>query len=377
MLLPALANSKSLKSLGGKTPFFFVSKKEIKNNLHKFKKCFPNSQIYYAMKANGEKKILEAVHKFGSGFEVASVGELRWLKEIKVPSKKIIYGTAVKSAESIREFHKYGVNIFAFDSMAELEKIAANAPKSRVYVRIKAVDSGSVFRFSEKFGAERDEIVSLLLRAKQLGLVPYGISFHVGSQAGNPLAWSQTLEVLGPLMVTLKKQDITLEIIDIGGGFPCHYASSEEEVTLEEIAKHVMSAYKKLPYRTKLIVEPGRAIVATAAILIAKVIARIERPNGTWLFLDAGVYNALFETMAYQGSTRYHITSMRHSYNTGEKMFSIAGPTGDSPDVITREAHLPDDVAVGDNLVFHSVGAYSMSVVTTFNGFRKPAVFVL
>ena len=326
------------------------------------------------MKANSERGVLETVNRAGCGFEVASLGELELLKKIKVPPKDIIYGAAVKPAEAIKKFSKYGVNVFAFDSMSELEKIAANAPRSKVYARMRVIDAGSVFKFSEKFGADKEEISVLLVRAKELGLKPYGISFHVGSQAGNPRAWSQTLDVIGSVMTNLLKYDIKIEIIDIGGGYPCYYASSEEELTLQEIAEHVHHAYEKLPYKPKLILEPGRGVIATSAILVAKIIAKVERSNGTWLFLDAGVYNALFETMAYQGSTRYHVSSMRHSFNSGKKMYSVAGPTGDGPDVISREAHLPEDIEVGDKLIFHSVGAYSMSVVTSFNGFHKPAV---
>jgi ornithine decarboxylase len=380
MIQTLLSRSKSIKSakkLEHDTPYFLINKKEIKSNLTQFKKFFPGADIFYAMKANSETEVLKIIHGLGAGFEVASVGELELVKAIQVPAKDIIYGTAVKSAEAIKEFFDYGVDTYAFDSLQELEKISANAPGSKVYVRMRAMDSGSVFRFSEKFGAELDDLAPLLIRAKELGLVPYGISFHVGSQAGNPLAWAQSLQLLGGVMNTLLKHDIKVEILDIGGGYPCNYASTEEEITLKEISKHIYKAYKELPYQPRLLLEPGRGIIASAAVLVAEVIAKVERSNGTWLFLDAGVYNALFETMAYQGSTRYHISSMRHSYNSGEKMYSLAGPTGDSPDVISREAHLPEDMDVGDKLIFHSVGAYSMSVVTSFNGFHKPEVHVV
>jgi len=377
MIQTLLSKSKTVKNLKYKTPCFVISKKEIEKNFKDFEKKFPGSQIFYAMKANSEKGVLETIHKLKSGFEVASVGELNLLKEIDVPAEKIMYGSAVKPAESIKKFSNYGVNVFAFDSSSELEKIAANAPGSKVYVRMSVDDAGSVFKFSEKFGADKNSIVSLLIRAKELGLKAYGISFHVGSQAGNPMAWSQAIEALVPVIDMLQSTGIKLEIIDIGGGYPCNYPSVEDEITLEEIAHNVHTSYKKLPYKPKLVLEPGRGIIATTAVLITQVIARIERGNNTWLFLDAGVYNALFETMSYQGSTRYKVTSQRHSYSAGEKMFSLAGPTGDSPDVITREAHLPEDVDVGDKLLFHSVGAYSMSVSSTFNGFSKPTVHLI
>lgn len=370
-------DSKSLETLSYKTPFFLFSKKKILQNFHEFKKLFPNSTIHYAMKANSEPKILQILSDAGCGFEVASKYELDMLKKIKVPAQKIIYGTSVKPADHIKEFFEYGVNRFALDSLPEAEKIAALAPGSKVYVRALANDSGSVFKFSEKFGTDQASIISILTRAKELGLQPYGISFHVGSQASDPQAWANVIISLRSIIQDLKKTGIILDVLNLGGGYPCRYASSASVPTLKEIAELTLKQYRKLPYKLKLILEPGRGIVADTGILIVSVIARIERRGSTWLFLDAGVYNGLFETMAYQGSTRYTVTSMRSIGDSGESLFQLAGPTGDSPDVITREALLPRDIDVGDKLIFHDVGAYSLTVTSKFNGFPKPQVYYI
>ena len=160
----------------------------------------------------------------------------------------------------------------------------------------------------------------------------------------------------------------------MGGGFPCAYASTEIELSVEEIAQNTLTRFSKLPYQPKIIIEPGRGIIASTAILVVTVVGKVERSESTWIFLDAGVYNALYEAMAFQGSTRYKVTSLRPSYDAGEALFALAGPTGDSADVITREALLPRDVEVGDKLVFHDVGAYSLTTSCCFNGFPAPAV---
>lgn len=369
-------DSKFLETLAYETPFFLFSKKKILDNYRVFGKLFPKSSIYYAMKANSEPEVLQTIFDIGSGFEVASKYELEMLKKIHVPAEKIIYGTSVKPAEHIKEFFAYGVDRFAFDSFPEAEKIAAFAPGSRVYVRTIANDSGSVFKFSEKFGTDPASIIPLLLRAKELGLRPYGISFHVGSQASDPEAWASVLGILRSIVQDLKELGVTLDVLDLGGGYPCQYASSNVP-SLKEIAQYTVKQYKKLPYRPQLILEPGRGIIADAGILVASVIARIQRRGSNWLFLDAGVYSGLFETMAYQGSTRYPVTSMRPVGNAGESLFELAGPTGDSPDVITREALLPTDIAVGDKLIFHNAGAYSVGMTTPFNGFPKPDTYFI
>ena len=329
------------------------------------------------MKADAERGVLETLAETGCGFETASVHELRLLKELGIPGDCIIYGTSVKPASHIKEFHEYGVNRFAFDSISELEKIASIAPKARVYVRVSVNDTGSIYRFSEKFGTVRENVVPLLTRAGELGLQHYGISFHVGSQAGNPEAWANAIAQLPPILKHLDELGLRIEMLNIGGGFPCQYASNEHHITIEDIARSVHTAMKELPYQPHLVLEPGRAMVGDAAILVASIIARVERIEHTWLFLDAGVYNGLFESLAYQGSIGYRVSSLRPLSDTGEAVFALAGPTGDSWDVVSREAHLPADIGPGDKLIFHSVGAYNLVMVGRFNGFPKPDVYFM
>lgn len=369
-------SNKFLDTLPYETPFFVFSKKRILHNVREFKEFFPGAKIYYAMKANAEPETLKTILKSGASFEVASKYELDMLRELKVPPEKIIYGTSVKPADHIKKFFSYGVKKFAFDSLGELEKIADLATKAKVYIRIAVNDKGSVFKFSEKFGTEKENIIPFLERAKELGLDPCGISFHVGSQASNVAAWANALDGLGDIMKKLSALGIKLEFINMGGGFPCNkYLSSENILELEEIAYHIFLKYKKLPYKPKIVLEPGRGIISDAAVLIASVIARVERREHTWLFLDAGAYTGAFEAMAYQGSTRYNITSMRQTDSSDEIMFALAGPTGDSQDIITREVLLPRDTQVGDKIVIHDIGAYSIPTISRFNGFPKPSVY--
>lgn len=363
-----------IESLPYETPFFTFSKEKINNKFQEFKEHFPASEIHYAMKANSEFEVLQHLSNADCGFEVASIYELEMLKKIKVAPDKIVFGTSVKAAAHIKQFYEYGVDRFAFDSFSELEKIASVAKGARVFVRVSVNDSASVFKFSEKFGTEKENIVPLLKRAKELGLQPYGISFHVGSQSSNPQAWANAIESIHQPIEQLKRDGIIIEAINLGGGFPCKYLSCEHDFGLKEISDFTLAAYKKLPYHPKLIVEPGRGIIAETGILIVSIIAKVERKENTWLFLDAGVYNGLFEAMSYQGSTRYRVSRLRKEHDAGKKLFALAGPTGDSPDIITREALLPTDTEVGDKLIVHDVGAYSLSVTSEFNGFPKPFV---
>jgi ornithine decarboxylase len=370
-------NSQLIAGLDYETPFFLFSKNKLIGSLRDFNECFPGAAIHYAMKANSEPGVLQTLFAAGSSFEVASRYELDLLKAIGVPAAKIIYGTSVKPISHIKALYKYGADRFAFDSLPELEKIAIAAPGSRVYVRVTVDDAGSVFRFSEKFGADKEAAVPLLHSARKLGLRPYGLSFHVGSQATNPRAWANALKSIAPLLDELQRIGIRVEVINLGGGYPCAYGSIEAPATLWTIGQHTLEEYRRLPYRPQLILEPGRGLVADAAVLVASVIGRVERRSATWLFLDAGVYNALYEALPFQGSTTYQITSLGCPRGSGQALYALAGPTGDSPDVITREALLPRDIGAGDRLMFHAVGAYSLAVASRFNGFPKPAMHCL
>lgn len=359
------------------SPSFVFSEEVLMGNYEKFTELFPKALVRYAMKANFEPEILSVLARTDCGFEVASAYEYRLLKEHGVSPDRVVYGTAVKPHSHVKELFEDGVRLFAFDSSPEIEKIASQAPGSQVFVRLAVDDSGSVFKFSEKFGTSMSNIVPLLIKAQKRGLTPAGISFHVGSQANNPEAWSQAIESLIPIIGELTESGITLQFINIGGGFPNEYDGDMVAPDLSDIANFIYKAIAELPYEVEVMLEPGRAMVASAGITLGTVIARVEREAQTWLFLDIGVYNGLFETMSYQGSTRYKVSPIDNTYDAGTKLFALAGPTGDSPDVISREAQLPADIDVGDRVVFHDTGAYSLVACSPFNGFPKPSVYLV
>ncbi len=370
-------NTLLLEATRRTTPFFLFYRSKIQHNYREFKRCFPGATIFYAMKANSEPEVLRILADEGCSFEVASKYELHLLQKLHVPPERIMYGSAIKPTSHLEEFVAYGVSRFAFDSLQEMEKLAAIAPGSSVYARAKVDDAGSQFIFSEKFGAEQHDLVPLLLRTKDMGLKPCGISFHVGSQASNPMAWANAVNGLQVVFRQLSMNGITLESLNIGGGFPCRYASEQGIKCLGELSRYTLEECRRLPYQPKLMLEPGRALVADTAVLVTRVIAKVKRSDQTWLFLDAGVYNALFEAMACQGSTRYPITTMEHANGVPLMTFGIAGPTGDGLDLITREALLPLDIDEGDLVCIHKVGAYTLAIASSFNGFPRPDVHIV
>src|SRR5204863_6485432 len=126
-------------------------------------------------------------------------------------------------ASHVASTYSAGVRLYAADSAAEINKIAASAPGAGVVVRVSVDDTHSRFPLSSKFGAPLDDAVQLLLHARNNGLTPSGITFHVGSQCTDSSAWAKAVVALHPLLCELKRCDIELELLDIGGGFPARY----------------------------------------------------------------------------------------------------------------------------------------------------------
>jgi ornithine decarboxylase len=366
-----------IRSIESHTPFFVFDQEKVVENFSNYKKSLPdNTEICYAMKANSEEEVLETLRDVDSSFEVASKYELNLLKQINVSPKKIIYGTSVKPDDHIKEFVDYGVDRFAFDSKGELEKLARLAPGSRVYVRTNVNDmADSVFRMSEKFGTTPDNAISLLIEAKRLGLIPHGISFNVGSQAKNELAWARGVSDVNTMIERLSKQNIEISVINIGGGFPYDYEKKGGFPNIDRIGGHIRDvSNRKLSY----IAEPGRGIVADAYCLVVSVISKNTRTNGHWLYVDAGVYSGLLEATKGQGSTTYEIEVLENREFSDEKeVFVLTGPTGDNIDVINRSIRLPKDIDTGDRIIIKDVGAYTFTLATRFNGFPIPETIKL
>lgn len=363
--------------LNYKTPFFYTSQEVLRYNYQLYTDLFDNAEIYYALKANSDPKILAYLNNLGCGFEAASAYEIEMLLDVGVSPNKIIYGTSIKPAEHIRIAHSVGVHRFAADSKEEIKKIADNSPGAAVFVRTIVDDGGSVFTMSERFGAPANQVEDMLLYAREQGLKIYGISFYVGSQAAHSDMWARGIHAIKPIIEALLAKGIRLEVINIGGGFPVHYDNHRDAPELREIVAKVHNSLHTLPYIPKIIMEPGRGLVATSTVLVSEIIARNDRFDKPWLCLDAGIYNALYEAMVHQGKTRYPIRLLNPPLEPVKAAkFTLAGPTGDSLDIIARDVDLPAHVDVGDQLVFEHAGAYTINMASRFNGFPAPPLYI-
>lgn len=354
-------------SRGLETPVLLLDRATLRRTYSRLRAALPQADCFYAVKANPHVEVLRTLAALGSGFEVSSLVELRAVLAQGVPGTRIVSSNPIKAVPFIQAAFAAGINRFAVDSRAELVKLAHHAPGSRVYVRLTVDNSGSEWPLDKKYGAGAADAVQLLREARAFGLRPYGLTFHVGSQCTAKDSWSSALMLCHEIWRELAADGIDLEMLSLGGGFPVRHTRPVPSV--EEIGRETMRVVQSLfpADRIEVTVEPGRALVGDAAMLVASVIGQATRGKERWLYLDAGVFNALLE--AIQGF-RYQVRTER----TGPRRpYVLAGPSCDSVDTIAQEVSLPE-LSVGDRLYFLNAGAYTLSYASSFNGFEPPDV---
>lgn len=375
---PESLHPKRLADLDLPTPFLVGDLDILRDRLRRFESAMPLVRPFYAVKCNSAPEVLSAAARLGTGFEIASFGELTQLQAVGVDPAGVLYSNTVKPATHVAQAAAAGVWRFAVDSDGEVDKIARHAPGSAVYVRVRVDDSGSVFPLSRKFGAEAHDARALLLRAQRLGLQPYGVTFHVGSQCTSTSAWLQAISGMGRIMRQLSGDGITLEMLDIGGGFPARYG--ELVPSIDDIGTVVNRALEELlPYQPRLIAaEPGRHLVAETAVMVASVLGREERAGEDWIYLDVGAYNGLMETQQTVGQWRFPLWTSRTDHHDVEQIpYTVTGPSCDSSDTMFFGALLPVTLAEGDRIFVASAGAYTLSYASHFNGFPPPSTHFL
>jgi len=284
---------------------------------------------------------------------------------------RIIFANTIKPAEAIAAAAARGVDLMTADSEYELHKIAEHAPGARVVVRIKVPNVGSMVELSLKFGVDPADAIGLLIQAHKLGLRPAGVSFHVGSQCLRVENYIEALEMAAIIFRDAQLKRLPLEILDIGGGFPIRHFDHDEDL-FEPLARAVASELDRLFEPTvRVIAEPGRFLVGPAATLLLRVIGKAIRENKHWYYLDDGVYGAL-SGMIFDHA-KYPFTALRDGRT---QLSTLAGPTCDSLDIISRGEELPE-LEIGDLLYVPNVGAYSTASATNFNGLPAAKVIMV
>jgi ornithine decarboxylase len=368
-------------SRGKKTPFLVIDLKRVASRYDELVKSMPFAKVHYAIKANPDNDVLKLLKKKGSNFDVASIYEIDQLLSLGISPNRISYGTTIKKEEDISYAFKKGIRVFASDSEGDLRKIAKSAPGSKVIFRIILEGGHADWPLSRKFGAHPDMIYHLIKLGKELGIDPYGISFHVGSQQRDIGQWDSAISMCKYLFDTLRQDGIELKAINLGGGFPADYINPTQNVS--KYAKAITKFLKEdfpggMP---EILIEPGRSLVADAGVIVTEVVLiskKSEAHSHNWVYLDVGKFGGLMETL--DESIKYPIFTEKQ-VKTKEKMEVIlAGPTCDSYDILYEDFRysLPGSLKDGDRLWFMTTGAYTQSYSAVgFNGFPPLKSYIL
>ncbi|HSW98691.1 MAG TPA: type III PLP-dependent enzyme [Candidatus Saccharimonadales bacterium] len=336
-----------------------------------FRRLLPDVAVHYAMKCNPARRILQTLHQAGCGFEVASYPELQALLAVGVDPAGVLFSNPVKVPGHISQAYQAGVRVYSFDSAAEVDKLARLAPGSKVSVRLRTTPAGSEVASEGKFGVDVRQAGHLLHYAASLGLVPWGIAFHVGSQMQDPGAWDVAIRQSSQLMRRLRRRGVTLGLLDMGGGFPTQYAGVVPPLDVFA-AGITQSLAAHLPYPVQLAIEPGRALVGEAGVMVATVIGVAERAGKRWLHLDVGAFNGLMEALETRNQLAFPLADSRD--DPIKLRYHLTGPTCDSQDTIMYDAQLSRNLEVGDRVYIATAGAYTVSYASRFNGFEIPQI---
>ena len=359
------------------TPYLRLDLDQVARAYAGFAAELPGVDVHYAVKCNPDLRILQRLHELGGGFEVASIAELDTLVDLGVDPREVLCSNPVKPAAHIAAAARAGVWRFAADSAAELAKLAEHAPGAGVYARLRTAAGGSTVPSEGKFGVGWRQAAELLRAARDAGLRPYGLAFHVGSQMLEPAAWDTAVEESGRVLRALEPAGIRLGMLDLGGGFPARYAGPAESQPppLSDFAAVIEAAVRRhLPYRPgKLAIEPGRALVAEAGVMVATVIGVAERDGVRWAHLDVGAFNGFMEALESGNRLRFPVGDSRGSDRLAR--FHLTGPSCDSQDTIMFGVELSADLAVDDRVWLGTAGAYTTSYASAFNGFPVPLTY--
>lgn len=316
-----------------------------------FRDLLPDVRIMYSIKTNPDPRVLGLLRSLGSGFEAASFDEVELAAAAGAKADNIIFSTPVKKRADIRRCREAGVTVFTADSGEEIDKIAREAPGTKILLRIHTPGARSaVIDLATKYGAAPGQVLPLLRRIRAAGLQPHGLTFNVGGQNEVASAWEQSLDTVHALMAVANDEGFDLRAINVGGGFPIPVHPFVPD--FESIAHKLGGALGGFDY----LAEPGRIVVADAGKLITPVVGRTVRNGRVWLYVDASLFGSL-QMMDRHG---FYFPATTDHVSIDVDDYAIASISCDGRDVIAQHCILPEGIKEGHLLTFHFLGAYSL-----------------
>lgn len=364
------------------TPLYATSEERLRANIRAYHRAFPDAEKYFAVKANGNLTILRIAAQEGMGADVFSGGELYVARLARVPREKILYNGNSKSEGDHRMTLQAGVRM-SVDSREELEHLATTTrslgKEAEILFRVnpdvspKTHPKIATGLRTSKFGIPAEQVAETYQRASSLiGIKPVGLHCHIGSQILEVSPFVEAMRKMMEIAGAVVAAGCEIDTIDIGGGLGIQYHPDAPAPTPADLAAGVLPIFRdrcqELGIKPKLILEPGRSIVADTTIMLTRVNV-VKRAHVNFAACDAG-FNVLARPMLYD--SYHHVVVANRAGAPAEETYTVVGPICETGDVLAKDRRLPK-LERGDVLAFLDAGAYGFSMASQYNGQPRPA----
>lgn len=333
--------------------------------------ALPGVELFYAIKSLPHAAVIQTLKMLGSGFDIATSGEIEMLREEGVNPRHTLHTHPIKRDRDIRDALRYGCTTFVVDNIWEIEKFVEYRHRVGLLLRVSFPNANTKIDLSRKFGCAENEVMLLIQKAQSLGLHVKGLSFHAGSQCPDARNHVRAIQRCTTLIEEVyETTGKLLSVLDIGGGFPASYMQSVEDI--HSFCAPIREELRKLPDHVRVIAEPGRFLSAPTMKAVSTVMGKAKRGDSTWYYLDDGVYGS------YSGQIFDHVEYPLSIFSDVEETERavLSGPTCDSIDVIAEGVEIPP-LSIGDIVVGHQMGAYTAASSTHFNLFDKAQIVAI
>jgi diaminopimelate decarboxylase len=364
------------------TPLYVTSESRLRENIRAYHRAFPDADKYFAVKANGNLTLLCIAAQEGMGADVFSAGELTVVRMAGIPREKILYNGNSKSKKDHEMAIQANVRM-SVDSREELEHLAETAKKlgreAEILFRVnpdvspKTHPKIATGLRSSKFGIPAEQVAETYQRAMSLeGVKPVGLHCHIGSQILDTAPFAEAAGKMMDIATAVVAAGGEVQRIDLGGGLGIQYHPDLPAPTPADLAAAVLPILqdrcRALGIAPKLILEPGRSIVADTTLMLTSVNV-VKRAHVNFVAVDAG-FNVLARPMLYD--SYHHIIVANKAAQAAQENYTVVGPICETGDVLAKDRRLPA-LARSDVLAFLDAGAYGFSMASQYNGQPRPA----
>jgi ornithine decarboxylase len=347
------------------TPLLVYQPAEVSDRYQLLKKALPYVHHHFAIKSLPITAVIETIRDLDGYFDIATNGEIDLLRKAEVDPSHCIHTHPIKRLQDINYALEYGVNHFVVENSAEIHKFKGLSTPVVLILRVAFENDLAASNLSAKFGCDKEDCRSLIKLAQSLDLAVGGISFHVGSQMPSSKIHQEAIDWANELYLELEEEGICFSLLDIGGGFPARYTNQDIDLAtfLAEIKLPLDRFHSNFP-DCQILSEPGRCLAASALTLITQIVGKKYKNGQNWYYIDDGVYGS-FSGQIYDHQ-QHSLVPLVVDANKPLYSSVVAGPTCDSIDIIDSQALLPE-MEIGDYLITHNIGAYSMASASDFN----------